>query len=286
MDQAARDEKAAEVVITLMQERLGDPLLMDDFARATCYSKFHFCRLFRKATGVTPRRFLSALRLKESRNLLLDTGFTVSDISCSVGYNSVGTFSSRFTKSIGLSPSVFRRNGGFSIEPAALRVPGPSDRSPPVPQSGGSTLEGILLGPTGRRPQRIVIATFPTSIPEGRPLHMTTLTRPGAWQLPVDGDRVVYVAAAAIAGDEADDLESPLLEEQAHFVGRTGPIVVRRSQPTGTIVVRLHPAGLTDLPILFALPRAVLPMAAPAGRPFAAPPIRAFQGSTPSRAAR
>jgi AraC family transcriptional regulator len=285
MDQAAREEKAAEVVIALMQDRLGDPLLMDDFARASCYSKFHFCRLFRKATGVTPRRFLSALRLKESRNLLLDTRFTVSDISCSVGYNSVGTFSSRFTKSIGLSPSVFRRNGGFSVEPAAVKVAGPPDGSRPVARSGGSTLDGILLGPTGRRPQRIVIATFPTSIPEGRPLHMTTLTRPGAWRLPVDGDGVVYVAAAAIAGDEADDVESPLLEEQAHFVGRTGPIVVRRSQPTGTIVVRLHSARLTDLPILFALPRNTEPTSPAAGWP-PAPPVRAFQCSTASRATR
>jgi AraC family transcriptional regulator len=281
MDQAAREEKAAEVVIALMQDRLGDPLLMDDFARATCYSKFHFCRLFRKATGVTPRRFLSALRLKESRSLLLDTRFTVSDISCSVGYNSVGTFSSRFTKSIGLSPSVFRRNGGFSIEPAALRVAGIPLGSRPVAGSGGSTLDGILLGPTGRRPQRIVIATFPTSIPEGRPLHMTTLTRPGAWQLPVDADGVVYVAAAAIAGDEADDIDSPLLEEQAHFVGRTGPIMLCKRQSTGTVVVRLHSARLIDLPILFALPRNIQPMA-----PAAAPPVRAFQCSTASRAAR
>jgi AraC family transcriptional regulator len=285
MDQAAREEKAAEVVITLMQDRLGDALLMDDFARATCYSKFHFCRLFRKTTGVTPRRFLSALRLKESRNLLLDTRFTVSDISCSVGYNSVGTFSSRFTKSIGLSPSVYRRNGGFSIEPAALRLPGQPGPARPVARSGGSTLDGILLGPTGRRPQRIVIATFPTSIPEGRPLHMTTLARPGAWQLPVDGDGVVYVAAAAIAGDEADDVESPLLEEQAHFVGRTGPIVVRRSQPTGTVVVRLHSAGLTDLPILFALPRTILPMAPPGGWPSAVPAVPTSQCSTAFRVA-
>jgi AraC family transcriptional regulator len=283
MDQAAREEKAAEVVIALMQDRLGDPLLMDDFARATCYSKFHFCRLFRKATGVTPRRFLSALRLKESRNLLLDTRFTVSDISCSVGYNSVGTFSSRFTKSIGLSPSVFRRNGGFSIEPAALGVPDPPDRSRPVL---GSSLDGTLLGPTGPRPQRIVIATFPTSIPEGRPLHMTTLTGPGAWQLPVDGDGVVYVAAAAIAGDESDDVESPLLEEQAHLVARTGPIAVREGQPNGTIVVRLHSVRPTDLPILFALPRNVQPMAPATDWPSAAPRARAFQCSTTSRAAR
>jgi AraC family transcriptional regulator len=252
MDQAARERKAAEIVITLMQDRLSDPLLMDDLARAAHYSKFHFCRLFRKATGVTPGRFLSALRLKESRHLLLDTGFTVSDISCAVGYNSVGTFSSRFTRSIGISPSVFRRNRGFSLGPGYSRLTGAPDRADGGVAPLGSTLEGTLLAPPGCRPHPTMLVAFPTAIPEGRPLHYAMLARPGPWRLPFVGDGDWYVVAAAIAADEGDDADSPLFEEQARFVGRTGPLAVRAGQPLGPIELQVRPVRLSDPPILFA----------------------------------
>jgi len=52
-------------------------------------SPFHFSRIFAKTVGLTPGRYLTALRLFEAKRLLLSTSLTVSDVVCSVGYSSV-----------------------------------------------------------------------------------------------------------------------------------------------------------------------------------------------------
>ena len=96
-------EKAVLRAIETMHDRLGDPLTVDDMARAAMFSKFHFTRMFQRVTGVSPGRFLSALRLQRAKELLVSTPMNVADISVTVGYNSVGTFSSRFSRSVGMS---------------------------------------------------------------------------------------------------------------------------------------------------------------------------------------
>src|SRR6266536_328180 len=107
-------EKAVERLIDTMRDNLSEQLTVDDMAHCALFSKFHFTRLFERITGVSPGRFLSALRLQEAKRLLTTTGLNVTDISLLVGYNSVGTFSTRFTKSVGLPPTTYRRMGGHT----------------------------------------------------------------------------------------------------------------------------------------------------------------------------
>jgi AraC-like DNA-binding protein len=104
-------EEAVHRVIDLMRENLGENLTVDDMARVAMYSKFHFTRVFQRVTGMSPGRFLSALRLKEAKRLLLSTELPVTEISYRVGYSSIGTFGSRFTQAVGMSPSGYRRHG-------------------------------------------------------------------------------------------------------------------------------------------------------------------------------
>ena len=91
-------KQAVDRAISTMRENLGEQLTVDDMARAAMFSKFHFTRIFQRVTGVSPGRFLSALRLQRAKQLLVSTSLNVADISLRVGYNSVGTFSSRFTR--------------------------------------------------------------------------------------------------------------------------------------------------------------------------------------------
>jgi AraC-like DNA-binding protein len=266
--------EVAEEVISLMRERLAHPLPIEDLARAANYSKFHFCRLFVRATGVTPCRFLSALRLQESRHLLLETDATVSDICCAVGFSSVGTFTSRFKKSVGIPPSVFRSTGGFS--PSPLQVDGPdsaegpgADRHPSPP-----AIEGKLFAPPEQGPERILLAAFPSPVSEGRPQRCVLLDGPGAWRLVVDHAGVWYVTATTLAPDEARYASSPLLEDQARFVGWAGPVAVGPDRPTRDVEVGLHALRGTDPPILFAPPRRLPPAFADYPRARREPPTR------------
>jgi AraC family transcriptional regulator len=106
MDTAS--EAAVRRAINAMRENLSDPLNIDDMARVAMFSKFHFTRVFQRVTGISPGRFLSAVRLQEAKRLLISTKLNVADISLRVGYASVGTFSTRFTKSVGVPPTTYR----------------------------------------------------------------------------------------------------------------------------------------------------------------------------------
>src|SRR2546426_2729308 len=85
-DQQSTIEKAITKVIQTMRENLGEEITIDDMAQAAVYSKFHFSREFQRLTGVSPKRFLSAIRLQEAKRLLTSTSLTVTEISHRVGY--------------------------------------------------------------------------------------------------------------------------------------------------------------------------------------------------------
>ncbi|WP_202804866.1 helix-turn-helix domain-containing protein [Nocardia brasiliensis] len=95
--------------IKYMWENCGQQVSLDDLADVAKCSKFHFVRRFRVETGWSPVRFLAAIRLARSKKLLASTSMKVSEISYAVGYLSYGTFTSRFTEAVGLSPSQYRR---------------------------------------------------------------------------------------------------------------------------------------------------------------------------------
>ncbi|WP_373293189.1 helix-turn-helix domain-containing protein [Micromonospora sonchi] len=100
---------AAARAIEYMRGHLAEPLQLADLARVVPFSPFHFHRLFRDVTSMTPARFLAALRMAEARRLLLHTGLTVSAITGYVGYTSAGTFTTQFTRLVGTSPGHFRQ---------------------------------------------------------------------------------------------------------------------------------------------------------------------------------
>src|SRR5947208_1146226 len=155
MDEIVR--RAVERAIDTMQKNLGERLTIDDMARSAMFSKFHFTRVFQRVTGVSPGRFLSAMRLEEAKRLLLSTQFTVADISHRVGYNSVGTFSSRFRNSVGVSPTTYRQLGGSPLQP-------PADR-PPMAETKG-VVRGAIIAPPSSHPSLIFIGLFPGRILE------------------------------------------------------------------------------------------------------------------------
>lgn len=102
-------EQAVRHVIESWRDKLSESITIDAMARTAMFSKFHFSRQFQRTTGVSPGRFLSAVRLEEAKRLLASTSMSVTEISHQVGYTSVGTFSSRFRSCVGLSPTLYRQ---------------------------------------------------------------------------------------------------------------------------------------------------------------------------------
>jgi AraC-like DNA-binding protein len=105
----------------LADARYFEPLEVDDLARAAGLSRAHFSREFRRAFGESPHSYLLTRRLERAAALLRNTDRSVADICFSVGLQSVGSFTTSFTRTYGASPTAYRA----TFPPAAghARVP-------------------------------------------------------------------------------------------------------------------------------------------------------------------
>ena len=92
-----------------------DRITLENAARHACLSPFHFNRLFAQAFGETPHEFVTRVRMDAAKKLLLSENDSVTDICLDVGYESLGSFSSRFRSLTGLSPAAFRREARISF---------------------------------------------------------------------------------------------------------------------------------------------------------------------------
>jgi AraC-like DNA-binding protein len=178
-------ERSIERVIEAMRENLSETLTIDDMARIAMFSKFHFSRVFRDSTGMSPGRFLSALRLQKAKHLLATTSLSIADVSNMVGYSSIGTFSSRFKSAVGVAPSVFRTTGG-STPPSRRNGRRPGLTEGPVSIRGRVTV-------LGKPYDSAYVGLFPDVIPQGSPVRCAALSGsdsfvmeavpPGTWHL-------------------------------------------------------------------------------------------------------
>ncbi|MEV4555573.1 AraC family transcriptional regulator [Kitasatospora sp. NPDC049285] len=234
-------EQAVIRAIDTMHENLGELLTIDDMAQAAMYSKFHFSREFQRVTGVSPRRFLSAIRIEAAKRLLLETDSTVTEISHRVGYNSVGTFSSRFASSVGVSPTMYRQLGGYTEQ----IVVDSRRRS----AAGYSTVRGEIRAQIADELGRVFVGLFPTRIPQGRPAACTVLPRPGHFTL----DRVPPGTWYLLAHSVPASCDEVLTGDREVFVGSIGPIEARPNVPLLPIELRLRPIRALDPPVLLAL---------------------------------
>jgi AraC-like DNA-binding protein len=106
----------------LADARYFEPLDVDDMARAAGLSRAHFSREFRRAFGEPPHAYLLTRRLERAAALLRTTDNSVAEICFAVGLQSVGSFTTSFSRTFGKSPTAYRS----SFPPAAAYVTVPS----------------------------------------------------------------------------------------------------------------------------------------------------------------
>jgi AraC-like DNA-binding protein len=85
-----------------------DTLSVQDIAARVHLSRFHFIRVFGALFGDTPHQFRTRVRVDRARSLL-SRGSSVTDACMDVGFASLGSFSTMFTRWVGTPPSAYRR---------------------------------------------------------------------------------------------------------------------------------------------------------------------------------
>jgi AraC-like DNA-binding protein len=233
-------QSAVERAIETIWDRYNEPLSLSEMADAAILSRFHFSRVFRSLTGTSPCRFLAAVRLAKAKDILLQSSMNVTDIAYEVGYNSLGTFTSRFTKSVGVSPARYRQ-----LSKAGMPAPLPT-----VHPGAHGVVRGLVALPDTAQPLRIYIGAFDSPIAQGMPVACDVLDAPGPFRLNDVPDGPWFIRAAAVGLRDVDPrpwARKPL------FVGAVEPVHIRRERSVD-IDLELHPVGLLDLPVLVALP--------------------------------
>jgi AraC-like DNA-binding protein len=93
----------------LLCARYSEPLSLHDLAAAAGLSEFHFLRAYRAAFGETPHQHFTRLRLEHAKRALA-RGAAVTEVCFDVGYSSLGSFSSLFSRATGQSPRAWQRD--------------------------------------------------------------------------------------------------------------------------------------------------------------------------------
>ncbi|MGW3137454.1 helix-turn-helix domain-containing protein [Streptomyces sp. NPDC001139] len=240
-------DATVQAAVACMYERFGDPLTVTDMARNAASGLFDFSRLFKEETGVSPGKFLDAVRIGEAKKLLDATSMSITEIAAAVGYTGLDSFADAFTARVGLPPGRYRR---------LCRGEG---EEPPGPQPGPALLHGSVAGtvslPGGHGNARVFVGAFATAVVQYPALASALLDVPGDRPIcyclqgvPAGRRHLLAVAVAAGTGHDPQTVRTAL-------VGGAAQAVTVSAGEVSSAAVRLRAARPADPPVLLALPR-------------------------------
>jgi AraC family transcriptional regulator len=96
-------------VVERMHLELASDLTLSKLASESGYSRAHFLRMFRVATGQTPHQYLLELRLERAKQLINKDSSSLTEIAASCGFASHTSFSKAFRRRFSMTPSLYRR---------------------------------------------------------------------------------------------------------------------------------------------------------------------------------
>ncbi|HEV7657857.1 MAG TPA: AraC family transcriptional regulator [Mycobacteriales bacterium] len=256
---------AVQQAVSAMRTRYAEPVTPRGLAAEAFVSPFHFSRVFSATTGTTPGRFLAAVRMFEAKRLLVSSPLTVAEIVAAIGYTSVGTFTSRFSGSVGLTPSRYREQqvGELLVTSStgASRLPSigtlraaEAAVSPVWPVGRAAVVATLDVAPApeiGPDPDRLLVAAFAESIPQRGPVAYGYLTEPD-FRRPVEAvladvppGRWTVLALGTTGSPDGDPGSgAEWIARATVAVGPDGPVRVR---------LRLRPVREADPPIAVTL---------------------------------
>lgn len=234
-------------VITAMRSQIDQPITLRSLARIGAASPYHFTRTFRRVTGIPPAQFLSALRLDLARQLLLHSSRKVIDICYDVGFNSVGSFTRRFTQAFGVSPGNFRSMAQAAGQSSALND---KPQSYAEVTAMGPTVSGHVTTPADFN-GLVCVGLFFTPIPQSKPVACTIAAENGGFVL---GDVPAGRWFLFALGLQLPILPHECFYQETALRGGGQVVDVATKEVSGDTDLFLRPGLPTDPPILLFLP--------------------------------
>ena len=108
MEQENRQLQKIRKALAFVQEHYGEEITVEQLAILSGYSTFHFCRLFKSITQLTPMQYIVRYRMQKARERLISTEDKMETIMTQVGFHNYGYFWRTFKKLYGFSPREYR----------------------------------------------------------------------------------------------------------------------------------------------------------------------------------
>jgi AraC family transcriptional regulator len=246
-------ERYSEIdeVIAYIHQHIDEPLSLSQLASHLAYSPYHFTRIFKERIGLSPLYYVSSLRLQKAKDLLLRTNLSVRDIGLEIGQQSLGTFTTRFTERVGMTPTDFR-NSTLEAGNQFRSLHHLKDlRTVHSTINPYGTIKGTVQS-TMPFEGVILIGLFAKPIPEGLPIHGTLLFSVGDFCFTGVQPGTYYLMATSISwGMKATEI---LLPQTTLRTRSREPFVVQPYAAVPYQEVTLHVPRLDDPPILISLP--------------------------------
>ncbi len=95
-----------------IEDNIDRPIGLEELSQIVKVSRFHFSRLFKRSTGMTPVRFVEQSRISRAKSLILETDIALAEIALMTGFADQSHFTRRFQRYVGLTPAAFAREQG------------------------------------------------------------------------------------------------------------------------------------------------------------------------------
>jgi AraC family transcriptional regulator len=102
------DPRRLKRVLFYIEERLGETISLDDLAGEACLSPYHFARLFQKAMGSPPHRYVVERRIAVAQERLRGSRASMVELALDTGFGTQANFSRVFRKLTGVTPRQYR----------------------------------------------------------------------------------------------------------------------------------------------------------------------------------
>ncbi len=245
----AEHAAAIGMAVTAMRAESDYPFTVETLAEISNFSLFHFARLFRSLIGIPPGEFLTALRYDRAKELLLTTDLSVTDICFEVGYDSLGTFSSRFKQLVGVGPAGFRALPEV-LDTLTIDASAAASSIPPE-QGNRATIRGHIVNPpTGAH---AYVGIFPASIARGYPVAGARVAANTPFilpNLPRGKFRLLCAAVSASTSTRSHLLPGADLRVASH----PEIISIETGKEVFDLPLLMRPLHAHEPPVLIALP--------------------------------
>ena len=119
------------MVVGYIEEHPHEAIALDTLARMANVSRFHFARMFKLSTGVSPMMYVEQNRIKKAQALIKEEHLSLAAIAAEVGFADQSHFTRRFRLHVGCTPSSYAMNLGIRLARqfgvhSATRTPCPS----------------------------------------------------------------------------------------------------------------------------------------------------------------